>query len=418
MISLFVQILYFNKIYTFYTIYVLCIIGWIISNYGVGFQWIWSNSPFWHFKAATFFGGMYMVFFLIFTYEFLKIKKNDAIHKRITWILFFFGLAINLVLLIINQSNYQYIHLPLTIFFYLSCLLSLFFTAWLVLRYFLAHRTTISIIFMAMYSFVICTVLTLIIRELFPLPVNVFTQHSIFIGIICEVIVIAFSLGMRINNLIVDRQQFLKERNEKQQELLLAEITFSEKERKRIASDLHDDLGISLSSAQLLNSQKGHQLQVSKAIDKCIENLRTVTQNLHPTLLEQFGLEPTLLELMESTKISVAFSLSFRIDVPRHIELQNQVHVFRIVSEILANIIKHSKAKNVFFAIEMQSENNDSLKIYSKDDGVGFDMNRKSRGLGLKNIESRVEIMKGDLKINSVKNIGSEIMILIPLSSN
>jgi signal transduction histidine kinase len=89
-----------------------------------------------------------------------------------------------------------------------------------------------------------------------------------------------------------------------------------------------------------------------------------------------------------------------------------EMNLFRILQESLQNIIKHAKAKHVFVSFKVE---NQELYFSVKDDGVGFDTTQKAKGIGLKNIQSRVQNMKGIVVFTSNKHIGTKIDIRIPL---
>jgi signal transduction histidine kinase len=89
-----------------------------------------------------------------------------------------------------------------------------------------------------------------------------------------------------------------------------------------------------------------------------------------------------------------------------------EMNLFRILQESLQNIIKHAKAKHVFVSFKVE---NQELYFSVKDDGVGFDTTQKAKGIGLKNIQSRAQNMKGAVAFNSNKQKGTKIEIRIPL---
>ena len=92
-----------------------------------------------------------------------------------------------------------------------------------------------------------------------------------------------------------------------------------------------------------------------------------------------------------------------------------EMNLFRILQESLQNIIKHAKANLVFISFKVEDQ---QFYFIIKDDGVGFDTQQKSKGIGLKNIKSRVQEMKGFLQIESDKNEGTAIHIRIPFITN
>jgi len=97
-----------------------------------------------------------------------------------------------------------------------------------------------------------------------------------------------------------------------------------------------------------------------------------------------------------------------------HVPKEKEIHIFRMIQEIIHNAIKHAKAKNLQIGL---SEEDRSLLLLAKDDGIGFDVEKekkKSRGLGLKSLESRCEILNGVISIESRPGFGTNFFVKIP----
>ena len=187
---------------------------------------------------------------------------------------------------------------------------------------------------------------------------------------------------------------------EYQQSLLNATIVTQEKERKRIAADLHDALISKLTIVQI----KEKNLELNQLIDESISIARRISHDLSPPLIEY----STLAELIEEaihpwkTQITVIYHKDIRNIVDHGSDFK--VQFIRIVQEILTNISKHAKANELSIHIR-QSLNGLSLLIC--DNGVGFSINSKSKGLGLQNIETRVQYLNGHYKVKSQKGKGT-----------
>lgn len=210
-----------------------------------------------------------------------------------------------------------------------------------------------------------------------------------------------------------------------QKEMLNATIVAQEAERNRIAQDLHDAISaklnvVSLSANFLLEEENVtpketeeiimHMLRVT---NKTIESSRKIAHNLLPPILEKFGLGAALEELCDE------FSNSKKVNVTSQIEYQAQrlstddeLHVFRIVQELMNNSLRHGKAKQIELNFKPQKEN---LFLYYKDNGLGFDTNKigVQKGLGLRNIESRVSLLKGNITYESEELKGVKVEIII-----
>jgi signal transduction histidine kinase len=214
------------------------------------------------------------------------------------------------------------------------------------------------------------------------------------------------------------RQQKQKRRLEKK--LLAAELESIEKERNRIARDLHDELSPLLASVrfQLMTLDTEEKNDIIKTsiinIEESLKSIKTITAELEPVNLSKKGIWSTIADMAErinkSTQLQLSLSFYQTPSVPRIIE----VHLFRIVNEIIHNCLKHAKADKM--VITVRSKKSD-LQIIIEDNGVGFDYLSKmqnAEGLGLKNILNRVNFLEGRLYTESKPENGSYYKIEIP----
>lgn len=200
--------------------------------------------------------------------------------------------------------------------------------------------------------------------------------------------------------------------DDKQQMLLQASIRFQEEERQRIAADLHDDAGPLLATARLyLNENLIHQepaiqlqsIYNAKAIiDDAIMLIRNISHSLMPPTLKNFGLESAMSDLFQKISGSGSLNASVRFhDYRQRLKLEQELLVFRIIQELITNIIKHSGSGFIHLT---QNTNGNNVFFRIHHDGKGIiqpefeKLNNTSSGLGLKNIQSRVKVLKG--KIN------------------
>lgn len=209
-----------------------------------------------------------------------------------------------------------------------------------------------------------------------------------------------------------------------QKEIIESIIVTQEKERKRIAQDLHDDISSKLNVINLnANLLKDGELKpeeyilvndtILEATDKTLESARKIAHNLLPPILEKFGLKDAIEELADSYSNSRKISIDYKIQYPKNfLSAQSELHFFRITQELINNSVRHGKAKNSI--INIDCKNNNLLFSYT-DNGKGFDYNNQDhqKGLGMKNIESRVSLLNGNYEIESEQNNGFSIKISI-----
>lgn len=206
-------------------------------------------------------------------------------------------------------------------------------------------------------------------------------------------------------------------------------VETQEKERNRFASDLHDSLGQQLSGIRFyisaLQNSLGNDPKLNQqfektlnGIDAAIVELRTICFNLMPRTLEGHTLKFSLNELAGKYNVSggLTISLDYQDSVPR-LSKQFEIACFRIVQEFLNNAIKHGKASKV--SIKLVSVGSKELLVELKDNGVGFDVNAiksNGTGMGLRNIQTRVESYYGSLDFQSDFEEGTKLIMKFPLA--
>ncbi len=228
-----------------------------------------------------------------------------------------------------------------------------------------------------------------------------------------------FTLAITLVSVVVFHQrrvikfnkQLQKMEEEKQQMLLKASIRFQEEERQRIAADLHDDAGPLLATARLyLNENLIHQepaiqlqsiFSAKQIIDDTIQLIRNISHSLMPPTLKNFGLESAIKDLFEKINGSGVINASARFhDNRERLKKEQELLVFRVVQELVTNIIKHSHAGFIHLTQNVQG-NFSYFRIHHDGKGIlqpDFEkLNYDSMGLGLKNIESRIKVLKGSI---------------------
>lgn len=206
-----------------------------------------------------------------------------------------------------------------------------------------------------------------------------------------------------------------------QKEQLHAIIVTQEEERKRIAQDLHDDISsklniVSLNSHLLtapdLTEKETFEIteNIINLTTKALENSRKIAHNLLPPVFEKFGLHAAVEELCEEFESSKAVKVYYKNEIDfDDKETDRHLHVFRILQELMNNSMRHGKASE----IRITFTNDNKVKICNyEDNGVGFDMEEveNQKGLGMKNIDSRVSFLDGTIQISSQSGNGIAVV--------
>lgn len=204
-------------------------------------------------------------------------------------------------------------------------------------------------------------------------------------------------------------------------------LNIQESERKRIAADLHDGLGQSLSLIRLAideaarqvgagaNTEALHSLQrLLPRVKDAMGEMRRISMDLRPSTLDDLGILPTLSWFFREFEASCR-----NIEVLKDFELQERdvpvplkLAIFRIIQEAINNIVKHAKADQVVVSLRRVG---DALQLCIEDDGLGFDpgepagRNGLTRGLGLRSMRERAELSGGEYDLRSVPGRGTRI---------
>lgn len=206
-----------------------------------------------------------------------------------------------------------------------------------------------------------------------------------------------------------------------QKEMLTAVLNTQEVERKRIAQDLHDDISSNLNIVSLNSHLLQRKNLSEREIDeitanivaltkKSLENSRRIAHDLYPPVLEKFGLEAGIKEICYDFSTTKAVTIDFKNDLNfLHIKTDMQVQIFRILQELISNSMRHGKAKNIKFHFFKTVDNHNACDY--QDDGIGFDIKLTSnqQGMGLKNIESRINFIGGTIDFGKSSSSGVQI---------
>lgn len=244
-------------------------------------------------------------------------------------------------------------------------------------------------------------------------------EARIYFAVIAAVLVIGVIIVYFAVSVIRQQRRNL----ELQKANALAEITAMEKERARIAGDLHDDVGPVLSTvkfrldyaASIETEAKEELIIASKQLDDLSERMREVANNLMPSALLRKGLIGAVREFVDNAAKSSGTTIDLTTGDDVDISEDKGVNIYRIIQEIVHNCLKHANATKI--EIRLAKQDND-IEIFCRDNGAGFDYPRlysASKGMGLRSISNRTEIMGGKLKVESKQGKGTAFLFTIPI---
>ncbi|MGI4022267.1 MAG: sensor histidine kinase [Janthinobacterium lividum] len=224
--------------------------------------------------------------------------------------------------------------------------------------------------------------------------------------------------------MIANQEEKRRLQDEKQNDLLRAILETQESERERLAEDLHDSVGQVLSAVKLnlhrldktyANDEKVISVlsNTRSLIDDCIQEIRSIIQNVRPPLLTDFGLAEAwndlCIKIQKTTGIQVTFT--DETDKKRY-GAEIEVTLYRIVQELFGNTIKHANATVI--QVNLTTKSN-AIQLTFKDNGSGYNVLEATNGSGLKNIQSRTHFIKGSIVITTKPGEGMKAEIKVPI---
>lgn len=366
-------------------------------------------------------------FYSIFTLYFLDLNKHTkTFFTRLVWLfrgLGLFFLAAGIICYIFKLRDF---YVNLYTFFYLPIILSTFFpVVFRAIKHTDKHKDFFLI---GLSTFVCCGLIALIGTRVSALnlenPILFF-----YIGIAIETLF--FSLGLaykiklindeknRVHNLVIQHK------HQQQISKLKGLLEGEENERKRIAEELHDGIAGDLSAIKFnlahlnqrnQNPENDELLgELSQIIDKSCVQLREISHNLSPTAITNYGLSLAVENYCKKIENTYHIKVDYQF-TGEALRLTNtsETHIYRIIQELLNNIVKHSEASSA--TVEIINHDPETI-IKVSDNGKGFSANQNSKGIGLSNIDSRIRFLEAQIFKESNKK-GTSFTIQINTGKN
>ncbi len=217
---------------------------------------------------------------------------------------------------------------------------------------------------------------------------------------------------------ITDITENVLAKDEATQSLLLGQ----EMERRRLAKEIHDGVGPHMSALKLQidaikRKAKSETLisgleEINEAISDIASDIRQISHDLMPSSLIDFGVVTALSNFSQKISNASEIEVHFQANITDGLlSKEYELNIYRIIQELVNNAVKHSQCKNIEISIR---QDQDWINILVQDDGVGMDISKSVEGIGLYNIQTRVESLQGDIDITSQTSAGVTIHITLP----
>ena len=265
------------------------------------------------------------------------------------------------------------------------------------------------------------------LKEMEKKKIRVERNLSYWIGasLVFLLVVFLFYFRMRARkNRIIAMQKIQKLEDEKKLMAAQAVLVGQEKEREHIARELHDGIGVLLSTASIhfssvenkADKANGEMLKkANKLLKEAHKEVRQISHNMMPGVLSKFGLKEAIEDLFEEVEDTGEVNVHLDITCGKERLPQNmEIMIYRVVQEMINNTLKHAKATEISFSV---SQTDEFIRMEFKDNGIGFDEDKLPHGknLGLSGIRSRVDYLGGTVEMKSQKGKGTRYFITMLL---
>ncbi|MCC6289828.1 MAG: hypothetical protein IT249_18270 [Chitinophagaceae bacterium] len=411
-----------NKALGYYTLYMICVAAWILSHYGYLYPMLYHNLPVLNgvIKPLSICWALLSFCYLLRTLFNRDVKSDKFAATTLKYI--------TRTGLILTATFVAYLFIPKhgyapTLFnimwhtYFIISFLGILF----VLKRLFEKSTAARLFALAMGIMVLMSVQQVLTNS--GVFHNTFlNDHGMLLASMAEMMVLTCATFL---NIWEDRRRIARhivQLEEEHSRTLEQLVAVQDNERRRIAGELHDSIGPMLAALkinfQLITSKANNGLpaqlvdRTEDILDGSMAEIRNISHQLMPKGLSSEGLIVSLSRYFSDLREVYHIPIQFHHSITVSMHTDVQLNVYRIICELVLNAVKHSKASCICATIETPGG---AITVTVKDDGKGFDSSYiKEETLGLSNIESRVNYLKGNFKIESAPGEGACITIAIP----
>lgn len=254
-------------------------------------------------------------------------------------------------------------------------------------------------------------------------------QNFLFLGIAVLVLMIGLLSLSQYKRYKLRKETQLKTEILRQQEMAIkAVIEAEEVERQRIARDLHDGVGQMMSAAKMnlsafesdiqfhTEEQKHSFEKIIGLVDESCKEVRHVSHNMMPNVLLKKNLASALQDFIDKIDKKTLEIHLYTEGLDQRLDSNTETVLYRVIQECVNNVIKHARASSLDISV---IRDNDGISATIEDNGKGFDtgVNEKMNGIGLKNIQTRIEYLKGTVEFDSAVGKGTAVSLHVPVAT-
>jgi signal transduction histidine kinase len=413
--NLFVYIAIRDHTYLYYIAFLVANGLYVAYTSGFGLAYLYPHQPW--LNQSNYYGAAAQLLGVVFTHSFLQIRKHVPELRLVSWII------VSLSLCVVAFSLAGQVHIGFRLLVVNVILISLYVYVMGIALYRKGFKP--ALYYMLAFTVVNTGVLIYCLQNLMILPQNNFTGNAYMIGSSLEAIVLSFALASKLNTFKEEKEQAQLKAIEQATAFSRQLIHTQEQERKRIAAELHDSVGQSLSliKNRLLLLQESRQAvlpatmqDLTQSVGQTLQEVRTISYALRPVQLELLGFTRAIKHLIEET--ASASNIHFYEDVDNVDDLfaaDAEINLYRILQECLSNMVRHAQATA---AKVLLSKSSSHVILQIQDNGVGINATPSKPGTissGLPGIRERLQLLSGTLELTQATPQGTLIYITIPI---
>jgi signal transduction histidine kinase len=411
-----------NKELLLYLCYLIAVTTWILAHYGYFFPWFNPHFPRINSIIKMVSSILAIISFMYLIFYLLKHRQRNRLLSKIIVVCILAGIILIILALVHLVFPFPpFVLAGLNISWHALLLLSACVIIPLLISLFKSGKS-FRILSIAVASPFIMLFIQILSNTGY-ISNRFLNDHGTLMANLLETLILFFGIIYNIWDQEKSRDEQLKLLEEDRKNTLKKLITIQDNERKRIAEELHDSIGPMLAAIKInfLRSVKAERenraadalvAKTENIIDDSISEIRNISHQLMPKGLSSKGLVTLLAEYFDDMENIYHTRINFTSHITMAPNSDIQLNLYRIISELVLNAAKHSKAKTITVSLETLVN---EIHIVIRDDGTGFNaMKNKTSGLGLKSIESRVSYLKGEVDIQSSQGNGCCVKIMIP----
>jgi signal transduction histidine kinase len=430
LLGIFLWFYFFEKMYLIFVGYLLSSLALVLEEDGYLFLWVYGSKIGWITPwVIPFFSVMMSTFLLLFINEFFFIKSTN---RRLQWgIRIYFGgiFLITAMLLISGILDFEFgsILVFQRFGFFISTVNILLVLGVNISQ--IRENREISLYLLLANLVLIFGFTNYILNLQGLIDWHPLRPNGLMVGSIFNVILLTIGIIHRYYFLKKDKEYVEQKLIQQERDINRNIIEAQENERQRIAKDLHDDLGgllalikLKLGSLRMeaensVDDQRRAALaETDQLLDMACKDLRFIAHELMPMEANDKSLRTMVKEVLDLVKLQKQIKITYTIEELPFMGLESKINLFRIIKELLNNIIKHSQAKEADVQVFLD-EIDDTVTLMVTDDGRGIPKDilaSPKKGLGLKNLQKRVDYLLGHLHIDSHNN-GTTVIVTVPV---